>query len=931
MASNPFDQFDNVAAPAGPAQPQPYTLGTPRQKEPYRFQNNAGDVVEIGPSGANTIYRDPSPKGQGGSPGITAEQRGKLKAQQGGAIGLLRRIEEVETRYRNDFAGGGISALAEYLPGQLRPENQQFNDASRSLIGDLAAAYGLTAQQQNTPTELEIRFGPFIPRAGDRDEVIQAKIARLKEVAASQLDQANRQLGEEAGEASGVPQSAPVASTSATAATPDRLDRTSQVYGPPSEDGRQSAGYGAEYRRENDPALAGVNARLGAMVVQGASDQEIRAYLSEVGVPASDTSIDAALAFRRTPEFRRWVQANPNTPYPVNIDDRLVPLSDSGRGWNNLANSPVGGYGAGVTNSVSLGAADEIFAGGEAFVDALQGEGSIGNLYDRNLADIRAKQDAIRENSPLSSIAGEVAGGFLLPSFGASGAGQLAKVGAGYGAAYGFNSAEGGITDRLLGAGLGAGLGGTLGGGFGLLGAHLRARRNPPNPDSSRTSPIELWEAGQRQGIDVMPADVGGPMTRRFTSGVAQTPFGSGPIVRAAERVNDKAGARLGEIAALEGAPVRQEALGDIARRGSQRYIDDSGAEGRKLYEAARSGSESVLARGKRAIAKIDENLTELQFTANVNAPEIAALHKLRSDLVRNEEPVGLPIDAIRRLRSGVRSMAQTEELRATDFQRRANQVLRELSVDIADSLPAASREAFRRADRQWAERLDVIDDVMRQILGRGDNRSAEAVAQRLIGMSRGDSARFRTFLGSVPAEEAGIVRGSVIQELGRATSGQQGAQGETFSLGTFLTNWDRLPERSRNALFRGESRAAIEDLAKVAEGAKASIRYANSSNTAGAANVSEIGRALSYGAGLSTVGASFVAENLTGRLLASPRFARFLVWAAREERPPGELARRLGRIANREPALSAEIIPIRDGLRQLTTSAAAEDVEDRR
>jgi hypothetical protein len=417
-----------------------------------------------------------------------------------------------------------------------------------------------------------------------------------------------------------------------------------------------------------------------------------------------------------------------------------------------------------------------------------------------------------------------------------------------------------------------------------------------------------------------------------LTAGLTQTPFGAGPITAAAERTSGQASARLAEIAIAEGTPARQEVLGEAGRRAAQRYIDSSGEEGRRLYGAARAEAGTSVASAQRAVADLDRHIAELAPTANTNAPEIAALNKLRADLVDDSGNLReLPIDAIRRLRTGVRAMAQNDELRGSDFQRRATQVLSELREDISEALPDAARAAFREADRHWQVRLQTIDDVMETVIGPKGNRSAEAVAQRLIGMSRGDSSRLRRFIASIPEEEAGIIRGSVIHEMGRASSGQQGAAGNAFSLESFLTNWDKLPERARSTLFRGESRAAIDDLAKIAEGSRQASRYANRSNTGGAANVSEIGRALSYGAGFSTLGASVVLENLTGRLLASPNFARFLVWTARGRREPGEIVRKLGRVAAREPGLSADIIPIRAALEGGARAAAAENNEDPR
>lgn len=578
----------------------------------------------------------------------------------------------------------------------------------------------------------------------------------------------------------------------------------------------------------------------------------------------------------------------------------------------------------GVADTLTLGLADEIAAAGETIFN--------GGTMRENLRRERAIDAYDEQHHYLPRITGQVSGGLLLPTFGASSAGQLARVGAGYGGAYGFNSAEGSLTDRLINAGAGATIGAGAGAVFGLIGNHIKPRGGGTGTGDGGTSAVDLMEAARRQGVEPLAADVGGPLTRRVTAGLVQTPFGSGPVIRGAERVNSQAAARLASIAAAEGTPVRQEALGETARKAAQRYIDSSAAEGRRLYETARAETGDIFSSGRKAVESLDAHLAELAPTANTNAPEIAALNRLRADLVDDQgELRRVPIDAIRRLRTGVRAMAQSDELRGSDFQRRAGDVLQQLSEDIAESLPESARDSFRQADRQWAERLRVIDDVIGEVVGRRDGRSAEAVAQKLASMGRGDSAKLRTFLSTVSDEEAGIIRGSLIQELGRASSGQQGASGQAFSLETFLTNWDKLPERTRSTLFKGESRAAIEDLAKIAEGSRNAGRYANYSGTAGASNVSEVGRMASYGFGWGTMGLSFVAENLTGRLLASPAFARALVWMARQKREPAEIARKLGRVANRDPAIAQDILPMREALGKLAAPAAAEEEKDRR
>lgn len=641
--------------------------------------------------------------------------------------------------------------------------------------------------------------------------------------------------------------------------------------------------------------------------------------------------------------------------------NRMASLASPVFGLAQRAVSALGGdesaFTRGALDTVTLGTSDELQAG----LNSAVGNGS----YDDNVGVARAVAANDSQNHSLSRTAGQVAGGFALPA-GEIGAlsrlpslARLSAVGAGYGAVYGAGSGEGGI-DRLIRAGEGGASGAILAPAIGLAGrlpGYVRSflpSRAGADVGAPGVSPQDLIAAADRQNIDVLPADVSGPGIRRVTSGMAQLPFASGPIIRGAQNVENQVGQRVADIATAEGAPARQEALGDTARTAAQRYIARSGAEGRRLYDAARTASGDATTSATGAMGAIDNHIAELSSTANTSAPEISALQRLRSDIADEVQPASqaptgvldaqgnpimrataesggprnMNIDALRRLRTNVRAMSMEEALRGTDFQRRASDVLSHLSDDIAQGLPPEAATAFRNADRQWADRLNVIDDVMSNVLGPRDQRSAEQVAQRLSQMSRSDSGRLKTFIDNATPEEGGIIRGSLIQELGRAPPGQQGAQGDRFSLSTFLTNWNRLPERSRNIMFRGDSRSAIEDLATVAEGSREAGKYANRSNTGGAVNTSDLIRGASVASAWGTTGASAILENLTGRLLASPRFAR---WLAQPPADPGTRLRRLAQIAAREPQLAADIIPIQRALETTVPRAAAQQEDDRR
>lgn len=587
----------------------------------------------------------------------------------------------------------------------------------------------------------------------------------------------------------------------------------------------------------------------------------------------------------------------------------------------------------GVADTVTLGLADEIAGVSNAIATG-------GNVSEQ-IALQRATDQFDEQNNFAPRIVGQVVGGFGLPTGGASSVGQLARLGAGYGAAYGFGSTDGSVGQRLGGAAIGGATGGISAAALGGLGNTITSRlaSRPPTGGGGNAPGREVYQAAVDAGITddagralVLPSDVGGPMTRRMTAGANQTVFGSGPVTRAAERAQTRAGQRLSEIASADGQPVRQEVLGEVGQNAAQGYIDRTGAVSQRQYGRARELAGDTRLRGTRAVANIDGQLQELAPTSNTDAGLISGLERLRADLANEGQLADLSIDSMRRLRTSTRAEARSEGLRSTDYNRRAGMVLDELSADIADQLSPRAAAEFRRADRNHAQRLDTIDNVMQDIVGKGGDRSAEAVANRLINLGRTDSAKLRSFLNSVDPEEAGIVRGSLVQEMGRANSGAQNAGGNGFSLQTFLTNWDKMPERTKETLFRGEHRQAIEGLARYAEGARGTRAYANTSNTAGAVSAGRIASSAASGtAAVGTLGVSAVLENLTGRLLGSRRFAQWLARAPSTPAQQANWARRLSTIATREPAITQDILPLQEALQSTISRAAASDQEQKR
>lgn len=161
----------------------------------------------------------------------------------------------------------------------------------------------------------------------------------------------------------------------------------------------------------------------------------------------------------------------------------------------------------------------------EAGIDWFKGDGfDMGRAYTRKQQQLDALKAERRENHPVASIAGEVAGGLALgggmgkaglslaarPVSTAGKIGAGAAEGAGYGALYGSGEAKPG--ERLEGAATGAAIGGVTGGAVGAVGGALanRAARKmapaaAPAADDIATASQALYTASEKQGVAFTP------------------------------------------------------------------------------------------------------------------------------------------------------------------------------------------------------------------------------------------------------------------------------------------------------------------------------------------------------------------------------------------------------------------------------------------
>lgn len=223
--------------------------------------------------------------------------------------------------------------------------------------------------------------------------------------------------------------------------------------------------------------------------------------------------------------------------------------------------------------------------------------------------------------------------------------------------------------------------------------------------------------------------------------------------------------------------------------------------------------------------------------------------------------------------------------------------------------------------------------------------KSAEQVIAGLEAMSRsrGDSARFRAQMAQLSPDEATATRSLLIDGMGRAAPGSQNADGDAFSISSFLTNWNKLTPDAKLTLFGdGEMRSHMNDLAMIADRVKASERLAGHSNTGAVNGFNATTGGLAGAAVALLTGHPIVAVGLAAPLAYQRAAAevltskRLLNWLAKAPKKPNAAAqvahvRRLSAIARAEPAIANDVLALQQRLTDAFASSPARLAADER
>lgn len=324
-------------------------------------------------------------------------------------------------------------------------------------------------------------------------------------------------------------------------------------------------------------------------------------------------------------------------------------------------------------------------------------------------------------------------------------------------------------------------------------------------------------------------------------------------------------------------------------------------------------------------------------------APEVANAVQMATRLLNDAAPNGgmVPFEVLRNIRKTV-GEAAFQGLTPGGKVAGGTEHLRDLYFALGDDIKAAGNLIDGQAMAAGLpspgarQAIELHDEFVRVNRDPNNPVSIEALQQMLkinpaspsqwaATMSR-DPRKAEAFRRAVTPEEWDTIAGTVVEDLGRAAPGVQGVAGETWSPTTFLTNWNRIGARGREAMFGGtryaSSAQSIDDLARVAEAMRESGKLSNTSNTARALLVplmakavvgtGAIGAAGAMGGSraMGATGAGLILSSwAAAKLLTSPRVMQTIRngVTAGARSGPSTLAR-LVTIGRADPALQSAI-----------------------
>lgn len=424
---------------------------------------------------------------------------------------------------------------------------------------------------------------------------------------------------------------------------------------------------------------------------------------------------------------------------------------------------------------------------------------------------------------------------------------QVASAAAGTGAAGATREGGGGA-----GAQLAAGLVGGLTPGLAVPAAKATLRGALRGGEAGRQRVADNIAAFEAAGTTpTLGQATEGRIARATESLLAKTPGGAGVIAKRAQgQADDMAGAvqKLSDELAPGASAVK---AGEAIAKGIRVFRDGFKITQNRLYSQfdkhIASDTPIQVTGTQQALKTLNADIpgapsiSEFFKNAKIKGIDRALQADLDAAAANAADGVGaLPYEAIKKLRTLVGNEIADNSLVSDVPRSKWTALYGALSDDLgvaAKNAGPQAEQAWQRANQFTKSQLARLEEVS-TIVAR--DTPEKIFLGAISGTAEGDTVVKRV-ISMIPKSQRREVAAAVLQRMGRATPGQQNAEGNAFSSETFLTNLSKLSEPARKTLFGRTDVEGIEaqlgQFAKVAESRRDGGRvFANPSGTAPAA-----------------------------------------------------------------------------------------------
>jgi hypothetical protein len=470
--------------------------------------------------------------------------------------------------------------------------------------------------------------------------------------------------------------------------------------------------------------------------------------------------------------------------------------------------------------------------------------------------------------------------------------------------------------------------------------------------------------------------------SRSGLSTVAQAGLGAlpggAPIAQAADRETGDLANAARRVAQGVGQVSDRQGAGEAVAQGAAQYKAATKQTATEMY-----GQRDALMGGPQAAVSTDNARSAIQNMAAKfpNSPAIQQLREhpairaiggaLPGEPTVENVPTGI-LDAdgnmiTRPVSSGGESLNLGEVTEALSHVRgvqrnlaaqsnttspvlaRVNQLEQSLEDDVtaaatnadiaAGRTPGAEGSALKAqqdADAFYADRSAALNGSLKKPLASAKddtNVSGEQVYNQVSGdmdAKSGNLARLRDTWFRLPDEAKSTFAATKIDDLGRATPGQQNAVNTGWSFQTFLTNLSKLSPQSRNIVFGAKADNQLQQIATYADRLRQLDRMRNFSNTAqkyfAGAFMATVGGAVMHGdLGGAAEAAMAIPATWGGAklLLSTPAMRDWTAQAMKaavsgNENAAKALTKRLSSIAISQPAIANDVLGLRQAIERV-------------